>query len=380
MRGGVVADGVHHPNLDTRPGEADGPDRLAAHGLVPGEDAFDGGAHPGTLAVDLARAGCQLPVAAGLAMVAAAPSVGLEQVRFVEQAREHAAVVAGGIGRLPAVDEAERPIHLDMVLAAVVAHAVLARPACIDALVAALFRRSAVENPAGLDRRVVGARIALSRRPDDAGVDDPPLPGDIALVGDLRRQFGEQRVERPRRLQAFAEPPDRLRIGHGAFGAEAEKARERVAVSYLELGPVVAQVVQLPQHQDLEHQDADLPDNRALSETAAWTGALLGVWRPDAHTVAGDTRLAVDLRTLDGTLDFTSPERWGAEAAPGAAGTGTVCGDGDLGYTVRVTGNGFERIAGDDGEIVGSFFGPAHEGIGGVLERADLAAGFGGNR
>ena len=124
----------------------------------------------------------------------------------------------------------------------------------------------------------------------------------------------------------------------------------------------------------------DLSDNRALSGRATWTGALLGVSRPDAHTVAGDARLGIELDTLDGQVDFTNLERWGPKAAPGAAGTGTMWGDGDLGYTVRVRGNGFERTGGDAGEITGAFFGPAHEGMGGVLERDDLAAGFGGRR
>ena len=124
----------------------------------------------------------------------------------------------------------------------------------------------------------------------------------------------------------------------------------------------------------------DLSDNRALSGRATWTGALLGVSRPDAHTVAGDARLMVELSTLAGDLDFTGLERWGTKAAPGAAGSGTMWGDGDLGYTVRVMGNGFERTGGDEGEITGAFFGPAHEGMGGVLERDDLAAGFGGKR
>lgn len=124
----------------------------------------------------------------------------------------------------------------------------------------------------------------------------------------------------------------------------------------------------------------DLSDNRALSGSATWTGALLGVSRPDAHTVAGDARLKVELSTLAGDLDFTNLERWGPKAAPGAAGSGSVWGDGDLEYTIRVSGNGFERTGGDSGEIAGAFFGPGHEGMGGVLEREDLAASFGGKR
>ena len=124
----------------------------------------------------------------------------------------------------------------------------------------------------------------------------------------------------------------------------------------------------------------DLADNRALSGTATWTGALLGVARPDDRTVAGNARLAVELATLDGELDFTGLEQWGAKAAPGAAGAGATWGDGDLGYTVRVSGNAFVRTGGDAGDLTGAFFGSRHEGMGGVLERDDLAAGFGGRR
>ncbi len=124
----------------------------------------------------------------------------------------------------------------------------------------------------------------------------------------------------------------------------------------------------------------DLGDNRALSGTATWTGALLGVSRPDDRTVAGNARLAVELATLDGRLDFTGLEHWGAREAPGAAGAGTTWGDGDLRYSVRVSGNAFVRTGGDAGDLTGAFFGSGHEGMGGVLERDDLAAGFGGKR
>ncbi len=55
-------------------------------------------------------------------------------------------------------------------------------------------------------------------------------------------------------------------------------------------------------------------------------------------------------------------------------------GDGDLEYTIRVSGNGFVRTDGDAGDVKGAFFGRGHEGMGGVLERRDLAAGFGGEQ
>ena len=124
---------------------------------------------------------------------------------------------------------------------------------------------------------------------------------------------------------------------------------------------------------------ASLADNTALSGTATWNGALAGI-TPAQQTVAGDARLAVELATLEGQLDFTGLERRGVRAAPGAPGTGTTWGDGDLGYSVRVEGNAFVATGGDEGEVTGAFFGRAHEAMGGVLQRSDLTAGFGGVR
>ncbi len=123
----------------------------------------------------------------------------------------------------------------------------------------------------------------------------------------------------------------------------------------------------------------NLVDNNDLSGSAAWNGALLGV-TPSSETVAGDARLTVRLRSLNGQIYFTGLEKWGVNEAPGAAGSGTTWGDGDLGYTIEVRGNTFIQTGGDDGKVTGAFFGVSHEAMGGVLERADLAAGFGGKR
>ena len=124
---------------------------------------------------------------------------------------------------------------------------------------------------------------------------------------------------------------------------------------------------------------SELGNNSALFGTASWNGALLGV-TPAAETVAGQARLTVELRTLDAELAFSGLEHWGVEQAPGLAGAGTTWGDGDLEYSLVVRGNSFHRTGGDDGEVVGAFFGAAHEAMGGVLERSDLTAGFGGVR
>ena len=125
--------------------------------------------------------------------------------------------------------------------------------------------------------------------------------------------------------------------------------------------------------------DTDLAGNAALSGSAQWDGRLLGL-TPTARTVAGEAALTVQLGTLDGTLDFSNLEAWSAGAAPGAIGSGTVWRDGDLAYRISVNGNTFVQTGGDNGIVTDGFFGGAHEGMGGTLERDDLAAGFGGTR
>ena len=124
---------------------------------------------------------------------------------------------------------------------------------------------------------------------------------------------------------------------------------------------------------------ANLEDNTALSGSVSWSGRLIGL-TPQAEAVAGAADLSVDVGTLSGTVDFTGLEQWAADAAPGDVGTGTVWLDGDLSYAIQVRGNTFVQTSGDAGTVTGAFFGPAHEGMGGVLERVDLSAGFGGER
>ena len=124
--------------------------------------------------------------------------------------------------------------------------------------------------------------------------------------------------------------------------------------------------------------DTDLADNTELTGNATWAGRLLGL-TPGGRAVAGSAALAVDLDDLDGRIDFAALEQW-SSTRPGSIGTGTSWGDGDLGYTIAVDGNIFVRTGGDDGMVTGAFFGAAHEGMGGTLERDDLSAGFGGKR
>lgn len=110
--------------------------------------------------------------------------------------------------------------------------------------------------------------------------------------------------------------------------------------------------------------------------SATWTGSLIGVDLGSANLppVFGDAELGVDLATLDGTAQFDNL---------------TVHDDGEavdfrspsLMYDIEVTENSF---ADADGHVAGSFFGPAHEEMAGILNDqssgVELLAGFGGTR
>ncbi len=125
--------------------------------------------------------------------------------------------------------------------------------------------------------------------------------------------------------------------------------------------------------------DSNLEDNAALPGSVLWTGRLLGL-TPHTETVAGTAAMTVDLANLSGSLDLTGLERWPADAAPGTPGSGATWHDGRLRYGIAVRGNTFVQTGGDAGLVTGAFFGPSHEGMGGVLVREDLSAGFGGTR
>ena len=122
------------------------------------------------------------------------------------------------------------------------------------------------------------------------------------------------------------------------------------------------------------HPHGTLADNRALSGTVTWTGGLLG-YTPDAQSVAGDAALAIDLAALTGAATFTALEYW----TPGIGASGPFE-HASLHYAVSVIGNRFASTSGDAGTVSGAFTGAGHEGMGGVLWRDDLTAGFGGTR
>ncbi|MCY4612914.1 MAG: hypothetical protein OXB94_04735 [Nitrospira sp.] len=107
-----------------------------------------------------------------------------------------------------------------------------------------------------------------------------------------------------------------------------------------------------------------------------WTGSLIGVDMGSAKLppVFGDAELGVDLATLDGTAQFEN-------LTVHVDGEATGFRASRIEYDISVTGNSFID---DGGRLVGSFYGPAHEEMAGVLnDRApdiNLLAGFGGIR
>ena len=116
--------------------------------------------------------------------------------------------------------------------------------------------------------------------------------------------------------------------------------------------------------------NTDLTDNQALRGTVVWEGGLVG-FTSDNEPIRGETEIRVNLGTLDGRAEFTELQYWT---------DGTSWDDGDLGYDIAVSGNFLRGVGGDAGDVNGVFYGSAHEGVAGSLERADLTGAFGGRR
>ena len=121
--------------------------------------------------------------------------------------------------------------------------------------------------------------------------------------------------------------------------------------------------------------------NLPVTGTATWRGHLLG-YSID-QVVGGRARLALDLESMTGDLDFTELEAWSDSLSftfNAFAGRGATWGDGDLSYTVEATDNTFRNTGGDTGSVEGAFYGAGHKVAAGTLERHDLTAAFGATR
>ena len=119
-----------------------------------------------------------------------------------------------------------------------------------------------------------------------------------------------------------------------------------------------------------------LTDSTALGGTATWSGSLLGadLGRPMLPPVVGNAELQVHLSSLAGTARFDDLTVY-VENRPAPFRTPS------LEYVIDVNGNLFSDAG---GHVQGSFHGPAHEEMAGVLDdrspNVNLLAGFGGRR
>ncbi len=117
----------------------------------------------------------------------------------------------------------------------------------------------------------------------------------------------------------------------------------------------------------------DLANNRALSGSVTWQGGLVG-FTPSRTPTLGTAEIAVSLGTMTGSATFDDIQTVALD------GSTAQWGDGDLAYTIAVTGNAFRQTGGDAGTLTGIFTGRSHEGAAGTLERSDLTAAFGASR
>ena len=161
---------------------------------------------------------------------------------------------------------------------------------------------------------------------------------------------------------------------YSAWGAGVERI-----VTYHDSGDTLRITDRMSAHADAfgtapEMSFADA--HAGMTGSATWTGSLLGVdvGRTMLPPVFGDAAMTVDLADLDGTVAFRNL----VTAVNGELHDFRRT---DLDYAVTVTGNGFADAA---GIIDGSFYGPGHDEMAGVLDDrsagVNLIGGFGGTR
>ena len=109
--------------------------------------------------------------------------------------------------------------------------------------------------------------------------------------------------------------------------------------------------------------------------TMTYEGDLIGL-TPAVDTVLGDTRIDVDMRDLTGEAEFTNLEVWMRETDD-APPQSEQWNEGELAYDLKIYRNFIRSIGGDEGTVIGEFYGSAHQGVAGSVERADLTAAFG---
>lgn len=131
----------------------------------------------------------------------------------------------------------------------------------------------------------------------------------------------------------------------------------------------------------------NLAENKTLTGTATWTGALLAYSGPTP--IAGDASLQVGLSTLGDPAaeqnlrfrDIYYVNRF--ETADRSPTSDLWFPTRNIDYKVSIRGNAFWNVVGDgyeQGRVTGAFLGRRHEHMGGTVKRTDMVGAFGGSR
>ena len=175
---------------------------------------------------------------------------------FIKKLLEALAVVHVGGGHVVSPDELVLNVDGDVVLVTVIVLAVLLRPARLEVFLGfpgrALVPRGG--HQAFLDRRVFGARIALLRHLDEAGVDHGDALRGPAMVFQIAAEGLKEFVVNRPGLEGFPKQPDGFLIRDAALRGQSEKAQKGETIADLELGLTIGQVIEALQDQHLEHQ------------------------------------------------------------------------------------------------------------------------------
>src|SRR6266550_1106982 len=283
---------VHHPDLKPRPRDADGAHDLAAHRvLLVAEYVLDTRAYPRArrvrrlLALRQRTISCGAPVDMALqalrhqarlnlhravGAVRPDPLAGIGEIEHIVQLLT---VVHGRVRRIPFADQLVRLVHAEVVLVAEEARIVLLRPARVLVLLGILggLLLPSLRRLAGLDRLVLLLRVALPGHRHKRGVNNLAAARNIALSLKMLAEALKQLVDQPGLRQRLTKQPDRGGIRHRVLELQIEKAHERYAVADQVLSPIVREIVERLQHQDLELQD------RVIGLAAGVALALLGL-------------------------------------------------------------------------------------------------------
>ena len=111
--------------------------------------------------------------------------------------------------------------------------------------------------------------------------------------------------------------------------------------------------------------------SRPIQGSGVWQGMMRGAEAGQLDTVQGDATVTVDFATVDVSVEFTNIFNLArGTSLPSMAWSGLA-----LGADGR-----FSARSGRTASLVGTFYGPNHEEVGGVFERNDIAGAFGARR